>query len=60
MKRLIAKAQLGRLARPATATAAFAAITAGLYMERPSFALIFPGLVVFVALAVTHLRGSHA
>ena len=60
MKRLIAKAQLGRLARPATATAAFATSRGGLGGGRAGFALIWPGRGVFGALAVTHLRGSNA
>jgi hypothetical protein len=41
------------------ATAALAAITAGLYLERPSLALLIPGAIVFAALAWSHLKGTH-
>jgi hypothetical protein len=48
-----------RNARPLMATAALAAITAGLYLERPSLALLIPGAIVFAALAWSHLKGTH-
>jgi hypothetical protein len=50
----------GRHARPAAATVALAAISGGLYLERPSLALIVPGTLVFASLAWTHLRGGSA
>jgi hypothetical protein len=40
------------------ATLAFAAVVAGLWLERPSLALILPGLFVFGCLALDHLTGK--
>lgn len=37
-------------------TLALGAIAVGCWMERPSLALLVPGTIVFVALAVTRLR----
>lgn len=45
--------------RNAIATAAFVAFTLGLWMERPSLALIVPGAIVFSALTFTHFRGGN-
>lgn len=44
--------------RPTLAFIAFVALTVGLWWERPSLALIVPGSVALVCLAVTHLRGE--
>lgn len=49
-----------RLPAPGNAamTGALLAITVGLWWERPSLALIVPGLLVFLSLAYDRLRGE--
>jgi len=56
----LARARLAcaRQARNGAATLAVAAIAGGLWLERPSLALIVPGALVFACLAWTHLRGG--
>ncbi len=44
--------------RSIIATIALAAVAVGLWMERPSLALIIPGGVVFALLAWSHARGA--
>jgi hypothetical protein len=40
------------------ATLALAAISVGLWWERPSLALIIPGSIIFGCITWTHLRGT--
>ncbi len=49
--------RMRKAARPLAATAAFTAIVAGLWLERPSLALLIPGTIIFALLVYSHVLG---
>jgi hypothetical protein len=58
LKALLLWASHPATSRNLVATAAFAAILAGLWMERPSLALIVGEAIVFGSLAWSHLAAA--